>query len=132
NQSPFNVGTRLALQEFDPEQVAELNRRYDSPLRTAAEVSRFHDWTGGQPYLTHRGIQSMAARGMALSSLEPQLASETGILGDHLRRVLRSLVQDSDLCEAVRQVLQGQACPSAESFYRLRSAGVLAGESARE
>src|SRR4029434_1802258 len=28
NQSPFNVGTRLALEDFNFEQVAELNRRY--------------------------------------------------------------------------------------------------------
>ena len=32
NQSPFNVGTRLTLEDFTREQVAELNRRYGSPL----------------------------------------------------------------------------------------------------
>src|SRR5262245_3305688 len=32
NQSPFNVGTRLLLEDFTFEQIAELNRRYDSPL----------------------------------------------------------------------------------------------------
>src|SRR5262245_3048137 len=38
NQSPFNVGTRLALEDFGFEQVAELNRRYGSPLGDQAEV----------------------------------------------------------------------------------------------
>jgi DNA-binding SARP family transcriptional activator len=132
NQSPFNVGTRVALEEFDLEQVSDLNRRYRCPLRTAAEVSRFTDWIGGQPYLTHRGIQVMAARGLDLAALEPQLASETGLFGDHLRRVLLSVARDPELREAVRQVLQGHPCPTVESFYRLRSAGVLTGESARE
>src|SRR5918912_560109 len=28
NQSPFNVGTRLTLEDFTPGEVAELNRRY--------------------------------------------------------------------------------------------------------
>src|SRR5206468_9769560 len=36
NQSPFNVGTRLTLDDFTLEQVAELNRRYGSPLSTRA------------------------------------------------------------------------------------------------
>jgi DNA-binding SARP family transcriptional activator len=132
NQSPFNVGTRVALEAFEREEVSDLNRRYRCPLGTEAEVSRFYDWTGGQPYLAHRGLQVMAARGMDLASLEPQLGSETGIFGDHLRRVLLSLAQDPELREAVKQVLEGHACPTVESFYRLRSAGVLAGESARE
>src|SRR5437762_8624029 len=47
NQSPFNVGTRMVLDEFTLDQVADLNRRYHCPLRTAAEVSRYYDWLGG-------------------------------------------------------------------------------------
>jgi DNA-binding SARP family transcriptional activator len=132
NQSPFNVGTRVALEAFDLEQVSDLNRRYRCPLRTASEVSRFFEWVGGQSYLAHRGIQMMAARGVDLATLEPQLGSETGIFGDHLRRVLLSVTQDPELREAVKQVLEGHPCPSVECFYRLRSAGVLAGEAARE
>jgi hypothetical protein len=49
-----------------------------------------------------------------------------------LRRILCSLAQSPELCEAGRQVLRGQPCPTAESFYRLRSAGVLAGERVRD
>ena len=33
NQSPFNVGTKIFLEDFTADQVAELNRRYNSPLR---------------------------------------------------------------------------------------------------
>ena len=36
-----------------------------------------------------------------------------------------------DLCDVVRGVLRGQPCPIDREFLRLRSAGVLAGESAR-
>ena len=32
NQSPFNVGTRLTLEEFTFEQVEDLNQRHGSPL----------------------------------------------------------------------------------------------------
>ncbi|HEX3313794.1 MAG TPA: hypothetical protein VHR72_02830, partial [Gemmataceae bacterium] len=41
------------------------------------------------------------------------------------------LAKDPALCDVVRGVLRGQPCPTPESFYRLRSAGLLAGDSAR-
>src|SRR5205085_1906312 len=50
-QSPFNVGTRLYLEDFTPEQVAELNRRYGHPLKNTAELSAFYELLGGHPYL---------------------------------------------------------------------------------
>jgi len=51
NQSPFNVGTRLALEDFTEEQVAELNRRYGSPLKDEAELKRYCSLVSGHPYL---------------------------------------------------------------------------------
>ena len=49
NQSPFNVGTRLALADFTLEQVAELNWRYGSPLRGEPELAGFVHLAGGHP-----------------------------------------------------------------------------------
>jgi hypothetical protein len=132
NQSPFNVGTRLTLQDFTLEQVSELNRRYDSPLKDDGEIARFFDLLSGQPYLVQRSLHEMEARGLTMTALEAQADQETGIFSDHLRRLLILLTKEPDLREAVREVLQSRPCPSAESFYRLRSAGVLAGESARD
>src|SRR5207249_4543662 len=42
NQSPFNVGTRLQLSDFDAVEIAELNERYSTPLRSAQDRERFH------------------------------------------------------------------------------------------
>ena len=42
NQSPFNVGTRLTLEDFAPAQVADLNGRYGLPLPDGEAVARFH------------------------------------------------------------------------------------------
>src|SRR5205823_1407314 len=42
NQSPFNVGTRLVLEDFSIEQVEDLNRRHGAPLRNRGEVERFY------------------------------------------------------------------------------------------
>ncbi len=130
NQSPFNVGTRLALDDFTPEQAAELDRRYDSPLGGAAGVERLYGLTGGHPYLTHRALYEMVSNGLDLAALEAQADHDEGPFGDHLRRILLSLTQDAALSGVMRDVLRGAPCSSAESFYRLRSAGLVVGDSA--
>ncbi len=69
---------------------------------------------------------------MDIEAFEAQADRDDGLFGDHLRRILVSLSQDPELKEVVRGVLQGKPCPTPESFYRLRGAGVMAGESARD
>ena len=132
NQSPFNVGTRLELQDFTFEQVAELNARFGSPLQGNAEVARFVRLVGGHPYLVHRGLYNMKTHGLTLSSFEDLADRDEGPFGDHLRRILVLLARDPALTEVVREVLRGRPRPTTESFYRLRSAGVMAGDSARD
>jgi serine/threonine protein kinase len=132
NQSPFNVGTRLTLEDFTREQVEELNRRYGSPLRDAKEVERFFRLVGGHPYLVRRGLYEMSVRSIALADLEAGADRDEGPFGDHLRRLLASLAQDQELCEVVRGVLEHKPCPTLESFYRLRSAGLMKGDSAKD
>jgi hypothetical protein len=126
NQSPFNVGTRLALEDFTLEQVADLNRRHGAPLRDREEVARFFALVGGHPYLVRRGLHALATHACELEALSEAAGAE-GTFGDHLRRLLSGLQRDAGLCEAVRAVLAGQPCPTADSFYRLRSAGVVVG-----
>jgi hypothetical protein len=132
NQSPFNVGTRLTLEDFTSEQVADLNRRYRSPLRDGAELARFGRLVGGHPYLVRKGLDEMATRGIAVGELEQQADRDEGLFGDHLRRLLATLSRDAVLTEAMRGVLRGGAGPDQDSFFRLRTAGVLVGDSREE
>jgi hypothetical protein len=132
NQSPFNVGTRFSLEDFSFEQVAELNRRYGSPLGDQAEVARYYRLVGGHPYLVRRGIYEMAAREIKLAALEAQADRDDGPFSDHLRRLAVSLTKDRALSEVVCRVLKGSSSVGTESFYRLRSAGLMAGDSERD
>ncbi len=129
NQSPFNVGTRLLLEDLSRDQVSELNRRYGSPLRSADEEAGFYRLLSGQPYLTQRGLSEMVAQQMRFVTFEIAAMQEDGMFGDHLRRFLVLLVRDAALCDVMRVILRGQPCSSAEYFYKLRSAGILAGDS---
>ncbi len=132
NQSPFNVGTRLALEDFDMTQVAELNSRYGSPLRDRTEIARYFRLLSGHPYLVRRGLHELIARNWTLPDLEAHADQDEGPFGDHLRRMLVSLAQDPALCEVVQNVLQGRPSANTDSFYRLRSAGLMAGDSVRD
>jgi hypothetical protein len=132
HQSPFNVGTRVVLEDFTRDQVADLNARYNSPLRDEADLARFYRLVGGHPYLVRCGLDALATQGADLTALEECTAAGGTIFGDHLRRLHTLLRRDPELCEAMRAVLRGQPCPTPESFYRLRSAGVLTGRAESE
>ena len=108
NQSPFNVGTRLSLDDFNLEQIAELNSRYESPLKSHPEIERFRSLVGGQPYLVRRGLDEMTGRRMSIETFEALADRDEGMFGDHLRRILVTISQDPGLTEAVRAVLSGR------------------------
>jgi nucleoside phosphorylase len=132
NQSPFNVGTPVTLEDFTLEQVAQLNQRYGGPLRNSIETDSFYKLLGGHPYLARRGLNEMAQNTLTFAGFEERADLDDGPFGDHLRRLLVILAQDAALCEVMRKLLQGRAQPSGDDFYRLRSAGLLSGHNPQE
>ncbi len=132
NQSPFNVGTRLSLADFTIEETSELHRRYQSPLRTQDDVKQFHNLLGGQPYLVRRGLDELALHPTDIRSFEADALRDEGIYGDHLRRILVTISQDPDMTRAVRAVLSGTEVDNPSEFYRLRSTGILTGDSTHD
>ena len=129
NQSPFNVGTRLTLEDFTEAQVAELNTRYGSPLKNDEDLNRFYRFLGGHPYLVRRGLHELATHKVPFDHFKALADKDEGIYGDHLRRILMLLVKDNGLADTVRGILRGKACPTPEVFYRLRSSGIMSGNS---
>jgi len=129
NQSPFNVGTRLSLEDFSPAQVEELNRRYGAPLKDAEALKRFVALVGGHPFLVRRGLHELASGKASFEEFTAKASRDDGIFGDHLRRILVLLARDMGLSQVMAGVLRGQSCPTPESFYRLRSAGIIHGDS---
>ena len=114
NQSPFNVGVQLSLNDFTTDELAALAKR----CGVHDETATLHAWLGGQPYLCRCALDLLAAG----------QAPNAALFTDHLERLLFSVTQDPALVEALKQVLAGKPCPL-EPFFRLRSAGILAGES---
>jgi DNA-binding winged helix-turn-helix (wHTH) protein len=130
NQSPFNVGTRLTLEDFTREQLAELNERFGKPLIDNEEVVCFQQLVGGHPYLAQRGLFEICKRNATLTTLSQIADQDDGPFGDHLKRLLISLQQDQSLLQELRDFLLSGSTLSNSAFYRLRSAGVLSGDTA--
>jgi hypothetical protein len=128
NQSPFNVGTRLTLDDFNLEQMADLNRRYGSPVDEQSDLPRMFSLLGGQPYLVRHAFNELAAGKLQFEEFMGGADQDEGIFGDHLRRILISLSKDAALIEVLRGILEGRPCRDQASFYRLRSAGIVKGE----
>jgi hypothetical protein len=129
NQSPFNVGTKLFLEDFTPQQLAQLNQRYGSPLKNTKEIKQFHQFVGGHPYLVRCGLNDLVSDKMSLEAFMKTASRDNGTYADHLRRIVNLLNSEEALTDTMQKVLQGQSCPDYDSFYRLRSAGILRGES---
>lgn len=130
NQSPFNVGEVLELEDFTAEQVADLNRRHGSPLQPS-EVTLLTDLLGGHPYLVRRALYLLASRTMNTDQFFTQAAHEHGPFGAHLRRHLMRLNGREDLVAALLEVITKHTCSDERLFHRLRGAGLVRREDAQ-
>lgn len=136
NQSPFNVGTKLVLDDFSFNEVANLHKRYGSPLMNE-ELRIFYQLVGGQPYLVRRGLNEIVSQDMRFDEFVAKADDEfvskadqdDGVFDDHLRCMLMLLNREPELSDIVSKVIVGEPCPDYDSFYRLRSAGILRGDS---
>jgi DNA-binding SARP family transcriptional activator len=123
NQSPFNVGVRLALQDFSEREMRELQGRY-SKLSEHEAWRTVHRMTHGHPYLARQAF-AFLAKGGKLGDLEANASKLDGPFGDHLRRTLASISKDREILGEVRRMLRGEEFENPTTRYRLWSAGIL-------
>ncbi len=131
NESPFNVGTGANLQDFTPEQVGDLNERYGSPLVSDAELASLMALVGGHPFLVRSCLYEVKTRATNLDSIVAEARSDAGVFAEHLDRIRRLVCSRPEWTQAVHCVLNGEPCTDLDAFSRLRSVGVLSGESMR-
>ncbi|MDZ8261281.1 AAA-like domain-containing protein [Nostoc sp. ChiQUE01b] len=123
NQSPFNVGEVLLLDDFTPEQVADLNQRHSSPL-TRLQASQLMALLHGHPYLVRRSLYLVASQQISVEELFAQAISDRGPFGDHLRYHLFRIYEKKDLVQGFLQAIRNNTCPD-ERIARLLSAAGL-------
>lgn len=131
NRSPFNIGTQLVLGDFTLDQVRELNKGYGS-LLTDAEVVDFYQLLGGEVGLIQIGFKAMISNKLSYTMFSQDASRDGGIFNDHLQHLLFTCQRNAGTNSAVRSLLEGQKVNDTDSFYKLRLAGIVNGETSTE
>lgn len=129
--SPFNVGTKIEMKDFNIDQLKHLNELYDRPLQSAGDLESFYGLFEGQPYLSRRGFFELTRRpnALTLDQLVAQADMDEGPFGDHLRRILVMVATDKRTLEVITGLVHGRPIPDQMTFYNLRSGGLISGHS---
>jgi len=126
NQSPFNVGQVIRLEDFSQDQVCELNRLHAAPLEPG-RIARLCEILGGHPYLIRRALYeiSQAPHDVTPEALLALALEDQGPFRDHLRHHWLNLERQPQLAESLREIALGRDCDDEDAFYRLESAGLV-------
>jgi hypothetical protein len=130
NQSPFNVGQSVVLEDFDerkvvPREVPELNERYQSPLRTDEEIRGLLELVGGHPFLARLALDRLVAQSCSFAELESTAINpESPFVTLHLKHLWELIQADKSLVSALREILRYGKCDDGKSFERLDAAGL--------
>jgi len=126
NQSPFNVGKNVELQEFSSDQVQNLARRYGLAWETY-QVEQLMTLVGGHPYLVRKALYHIRRQDETLEDLVQNAPTEAGIYSDHLLRHLWILREYPNLAEMFRQVVikNKPVELDAEPAFKLDSMGLI-------
>jgi hypothetical protein len=129
NQSPFNVGYRVQLDDFTLPQIALLNERHGNVLKTDTEIHKLTDLVGGHPFLVHAALYTLATKNCSVADLRYQATNSVGPFASHMRRHLQVLEEDKILKEALLHIMDHGKCKEETHFQRLWSAGLIRGSS---
>ena len=126
NQSPFNVGLAVGLPEFTELQVAELARRHQQTL-SRSEMTAMMSLLGGHPYLTRVVLYELLRSRSTFEAVCANIATEAGIVGDHLRRHFWNLSNNNELASAMSRVVASEQAVDlkSEHAFKLESMGLV-------
>lgn len=126
NQSPFNVGLKIYLEDFNEAQVRDLNQRHGSPV-TETDFPQLIELLGGQPYLIRKALYTMVTERLTWPRLTQAATLDHGLFGDHLRRQQWLLRNEPELREALKQIIEQHHCSDESALFRLLQAGLVKG-----
>jgi hypothetical protein len=126
NQSPFNVGLKLYLEDFNEAQVRDLNQRHGAPVADS-DFPQLMELLSGHPYLTRKALFLLVTGELNWTELTGLAALDQGPFGDHLRRQQWLLRDEPALRAALKQVIQDFRCDDELALFRLLQAGLVKG-----
>ena len=126
-QSPFNVGKYVELQDFNQQQVQDLAKQHGFNWDTT-QVEQLMNVIGGHPSLVQQALAHLKThQDVTLDTLLKTAATESGIYGMHLRSHLLDLQQHPELASAFKKVVTVMESVRLETMqgYKLHSMGLV-------
>jgi hypothetical protein len=114
NQSPFNVGIPLKLDEFACDQINDLALRHGFTTSEGmssdqlAMLQTFKNLVGGHPYLTRLWMYHVSQHPGHWQQIAQAATTDAGIYANHLRKLWEELHQDPKLVKAMQEVITPQ------------------------
>jgi hypothetical protein len=127
NQSPFNVGLPVQLNNFSKEEVQQLAQCYGLDWEGGEQARQLMGMVGGHPSLIHTALYHLSQRNLTLSQLLETSPTASGIYHNHLQRHRATLSKQSELAGAFHAVMSATEPVELEPIvaYKLRSMGLI-------
>ena len=126
NQSPFNAGVPILLEEFTSSQIEALAKLYQLDWNKT-EIEQLMDLVGGHPYLVRLAMYQIKTSNLTLEQFLPEAITETGVYSNPLRRLWNILKQSPELSSVYEQVVKSSEPIELNplQIYQLHSIGLV-------
>ena len=126
NQSPFNAGVPILLEEFTSSQVKALADLYQLDWNKA-EITQLMDLVGGHPYLVRLAMYQIKTSNLTLEQFLPEAITEMGVYSNPLRRLFNILKESPELSSVYEQVVKSPQPVELNplQIYQLHSIGLV-------
>jgi AAA-like domain len=127
NQSPFNVGLPIKLENFDLTQVLQLAQCYKLEWMDEAKTKQLMNKIGGHPALLNIAFYHLSREEINFEQLLNEFSDSTGIYANHLQRHWINLQQQPELLLALSDIINTDQCVKLEPTlaYKLNSLGLI-------
>jgi hypothetical protein len=127
NQSPFNVGLPIKLENFDLAQILQLAQCYKLEWMDEAKANQLMNKIGGHPALSNIAFYHLSREEISFEQLLNEFSDSTGIYANHLQRHWMNLQQQPELLLALNAIINTDQCVKLEPTlaYKLNSLGLI-------
>ncbi|WP_375504864.1 AAA-like domain-containing protein [uncultured Nostoc sp.] len=127
NQSPFNVGLPIQLDNFSQEEVQQLAQRYGLNWTDGEGARQLMAMVGGHPALVDLALYHLSRKEITLSQLVETAPTASKIYSNHLQRHWATLQKQPELAQAFDKVLNANEAILLDPIlsHKLSSMGLI-------
>ncbi len=127
NQSPFNVGLPIKLENFDLDQVLQLAQCYKLEWMNETKANQLMNKIGGHPILMNIAFYHLNRQEISFEKLLSSFFDSAEIYANHLQRHWIILQQHPELLSAINTIMNSNQPVVLEPItaYKLSSLGLI-------